>query len=210
MLAVVGPGAVLLRWRGHLLGRSSSALLRGVQLDGEGMRLDNQLCVQSSHLGEVLLDLLLARPPGLVCLSPLRHLLGHGVLLVEGAEVDARDPDCARALQRGAEHAALLDVLPVRRGQVEWLRVRERGQWLALGDTERQRLPGRLLRCFADGRAWRRVLDGDAGPLALQCRLGALRWLVLVAGRLGRRRSSFFARARSRRPSRLSHDGRWW
>lgn len=204
VLAVVRPGAILL-WRRHLLGRGSAALLWRIQLDGERVRLDDQLCVQRADLGEVLLNLLLPRLAGLVCVGALGDLLGHGVLLVEGAEVDARHPHGARALQRGAEDAALLDVLPFRGRELERLRVGERGQRLALDDPERQRLLGGLLRCLADGRAWCRLLDGDAGAFALQRRLGALR--RLLAGGLGRRRRSFFAGARPRRSSRLRHGG---
>lgn len=125
VLAVVRPGAVLLG-RGHLLGRRAAALLGGVQLDGKGVRLDDQLGVHGAHLGEVLLDLLLPRFRLLVRLGPLRHLLGHGVLLVEGAEVDPRHPHGARPLQRGAEDAALLDVLPFRRRELERLRLGQR------------------------------------------------------------------------------------
>jgi hypothetical protein len=214
LLAVVGPGAVVLR-RGHLLRGGSRALARGVQLDGERVRLNDQLGVEGADLGEVLLNVLLAGAGLLVGVGALRHLLGHCVLLVEGAEVDPRHPHGPRPLQRGTEHAALLDVLPFRRGQVEGLRLGECGQRLAVDDAEGQRLSGSL--CWwrsccccvvgVDGRAWCcwLVLDGDAGPLALQRRLCPLG--RRVPGRLGGRGRSFFAGARPRRPSGLSHGG---
>lgn len=97
MLVVVRPGAILLGRR-YLLGRSATALFGRIQLDGKRMRLDDQLCVDGAHLGEVLLDVLLPRLGYLVCFCPLRHLLRHRVLLVEGAEVDARHPDGSRPL----------------------------------------------------------------------------------------------------------------
>jgi hypothetical protein len=115
VLVVVRPCSVLLRRRRHFPRYSSVALFWRIELDGEGMRLNDQLCVQGANLREVLLNLLLPRPPRLVCIRPLRWLLWHRVLLVKGPEVDARHPDCTRPLQRGAEDAALLDVLPFRR-----------------------------------------------------------------------------------------------
>ena len=76
------------------------------------MRFDDQLCVQRSNLWEILLDLLLARLCVLVCLCALRHLLWHHGLLVEDPKIDTGHPDSARPQERGAEDAALLDVLP--------------------------------------------------------------------------------------------------
>ena len=115
VLVVVRPCSVLLWWRRHFPRNSSAALFWGVELDGKRVRLNDQLCVHGPNLREVLLNLLLPRSPRLVCLGPLRWLLWHCVLLVKGPKVDARYPDCTRPLQRGAEDAALLDVLPFRR-----------------------------------------------------------------------------------------------
>lgn len=202
VLAVVRPRAVGRRGR-RLLGHRPDHLARRKQPDRQRVRLDDQLRdrLVAADLREVLDELLLALHPGLVLVSPVRRLLGVHEVGVEGAEVGAGDPHGARPLERGLEHAALLDVVPLARREVERLWLGQRRQGRAVRQPERQRLrrrPGRAM----GGCRGRRVLDGDAGPLALQRRFGTLGRL---RGRRGRGRRGVFTGARPRGPPGLSH-----
>jgi hypothetical protein len=95
VMAVVGPCAVLGRWRVWLPGSLSGQFARAVELDGERVRLNDELGIDSADLGKVAVDLLLALHGLLVLVGALGDLLGGGEVGVEGAEVDARDPDGA-------------------------------------------------------------------------------------------------------------------
>ena len=79
-----------------------------------------------AELREVLQQVFLPRVLRLVFICPICGLLGLIEVLVEDSEVGAGYPDCARPVHRCAEHAALLDVLPFTRGQLERLRLGER------------------------------------------------------------------------------------
>jgi hypothetical protein len=96
----------------------------GLYLDGLLDRAFEQRI--TAQLRKVLQEVLLPRMPRLVVVGPVGGLLGLVEELVEDPEVHARDPDGARPLQRCAEHAALLDVLPFARRQFERLRFGER------------------------------------------------------------------------------------
>jgi hypothetical protein len=161
--------------------------------------LDRVLDGVSAQLGKVLQKVLLPRMPCLVLVSPLGGLLRLAEEAVEDPEVDARDPDCARPVQRCAEHAALLYVLPFRRRQFEGLWFRECGERLAVVDPQWQCQLLWALRTIGSGR---QVLDYDAGPFALGRRFGTLDGRLFCWLRCGR---GFFTGTRPRRPSRLGH-----
>jgi len=126
-----------MRLLGHVLHR----FLGRIESDGECVRLDDQLRLYRNLLGridrvlrlgndaqlrEVPQEILLPRVSRLVLLGAVSGLLRLVEELVEDSEVDAGHPDGPRPLHRGAEHAALLYVLPFAGGEFERLWFGER------------------------------------------------------------------------------------
>jgi hypothetical protein len=110
---------------GCFLGCLLHHLFGCIESDRERVGLDDQLCLYVDFLVRVLVrvsaqlrkvpqESLLSRPSCLILLCPVRRLLWLIEVLVEDSKVHARHPNCPRPIERCAEHATLLNVLPFR------------------------------------------------------------------------------------------------